>query len=290
MKLLRALAFALAVCSVPAAHAIGDSGGCGDPLGGNLGTALKSGNTEAIKAALNAWLDASERNLGTLKHLSLQALGTDARLNWRNQQALNLIEGNHEKGAVCVPGPLLPVAMNAGNVEGTQYLLNQPVGVKPRVPEKVLFTCNDDSPTNEQRSRRREAFALVLDTGQVDINARERNRTALETCNDVALLSLFLERGATLDTESKVRFDVLDQAIESAVMFDETSFTARKLLALERAKFFSERLTRSIRGRNVEAQARRSCNSVRQGKQWNVETCRALAKFIVAAPGTFGEP
>lgn len=294
MKLLGTLALAsvLMACCLPGAHAIGDSGGCGDPLGGRLGTALKSGNSQAIEAALNDWLDYREKSLSTFKRLSLQAGGADARRTWRNQLALNLIEGNHEKGETCVPGALLPVAMNAGNVEGTQYLLNQPVGVKPSVPARVLFTCNDEYPADEKRARRRQAFALVLDTERVNINARigERNRTALETCHDVALLSLFLERGATLDTESEFRFEVLDQAIESAVTTEENSYIARRARALERAKFFSERITRSIRGRKVEARARHSCNLVIREKRWNPMSCAELAKFIVAAPGTFGDP
>lgn len=294
MKRLRELAWVAVLFAfiVPAAHAIGDSGGCGDPLDGGLGKALRSGDAQEIEAELNKWLDNREKNLTALKRVAAPAKGTDAWRAGRSRQALNLIEGRHDKNDFCVPGALLPVAMNAGNVEGTRYLLGRPFGVDPGIPQGILFSCNYGSATEEQRVRRRQTYALVLDTERVDINARlgGRGRTALETCQDVLLLSLFMERGANLDTESASRFEVLDQAIEAALSGGDIGFTVPKGAALERAKFFSEKLTRSIRGRHIEARVRSACTPTVQGERRNLQACRALATFILATPGTFGEP
>lgn len=94
MKRLRELAsVAVFVAFIaPAAHAIGGSGGCGDPLDRGLGKALRSGDTQEIEAELNKWLDNKERILTTLKRVAAPAKGTDAWRAWRSQQALNLIE------------------------------------------------------------------------------------------------------------------------------------------------------------------------------------------------------
>jgi hypothetical protein len=226
---------------------------------------------------------------------SLIGATAEGQQAWRREQVRNLIQGTHEKGAVCVPGPLLVAAVHAGNVEVVRFLLHKPMGVEPQVPGNILFSCNDSHlrsgfDSADARLRRREAFALVLDTGVIDVNAAgPSGRDILHTCHDPELLELFLERGARLDTESASRFDVLDQAVRDAASYEEGSYTAKRLRGLERARLFSRLVSTSIRGRPVEGQVRRSCNRVVNGQRWNPETCRALATFIKAAPGTFGE-
>jgi len=285
---------ALVLGGMSVAHAIGDSGGCADPLGGPLGRALKTGKPQDVAQAIGDWVAHKQKSQGLVRS-SLIGATAERQQAWRREQALKLIQGIHEKGAVCVPGPLLPVAVLAGNVEVVRFLLHKPLEVQPQVPGNILFFCNDSHLKSGVDSadaplRRRDAFALVLDSGKIDLNATGPNgRDALHTCHDPELLELFLERGARLDTESVSRFEVLDQAVRDAVMYQEGSYTAKRLRGLERARLFSRHVSTSIRGRPVEAHVRRSCNLMIRDQRWNPETCRALATFIKAAPGTFGD-
>ena len=113
------------VCCTAPAHAIGDSGGCGDPTSGPLGKALKGGSASDVERELLAWVTYAEKSQGVLR----KVLVTETkRQEWRKQRVRELIEGVHEKGAICVPGPLLPVALGAGNVEVARYLVGTPAG------------------------------------------------------------------------------------------------------------------------------------------------------------------
>jgi hypothetical protein len=284
------LAVLLAAGCITTAHAIGDSGGCGDPLSGPLGRALKGGTPQDVESAINTWIDAKQSSAGIVASLAQRARKVGGEQGWRRQQTLNLIEGKHEKDASCVPGPLLTVALLAGNVDVVQFLLNRPLGVEPRVPPGILFSCNDAVEIGAQRASRREAFARILDTKTVDLNeSNDRGRTLLLVCRDPQLLALFLERGARLDLQSENRFDPLDAAIRDAVSTQEGSYTALRMYAVERARLFAKLISGSIRGRSVEAHARYSCNLVVHGQRWNPTTCHELSTFIKAAPGTFGE-
>jgi hypothetical protein len=284
------LAATLAIAILPRAHAIGDSGGCADPLGGPLGQALKTGGPAAVEKALDAWVDARQSSLSRMAQAAQRAVGSDEKGSLRRKAIQNLIEGVHEKGASCVPGPLLIAAVHAGNLEVVRYLLDKPMGIEAKVPPQILFSCNDPGMYQELRLRRNQAFALVLDSGKIDVNAsRADGRTALQVCNDPELLKLLLARGARYDTESAARFDLLDRAILDAVGSQEGGYTAERLYAVERARLFASLITSSIRGRPAEERARYSCHLVIQGKRWNPQTCQTLATFIKAAPGTFGD-
>ncbi|MES2993456.1 MAG: hypothetical protein V4844_18680, partial [Pseudomonadota bacterium] len=288
------LAVVIAFCAIPMANAIGDSGGCGDPSGGPLGKALKSGRSEDVEREVLNWISYKEKNLGVAtKFTHLLAGGDKARQQWRQQQALDLLEGTHDKNAVCVPVPLLPVAVRAGNLGVVRFLLGTPMGMSLKMPPGILFSCDYDMLlTDEQRTRRRVAFSLVLDTKLVDVNALQRGRTILQECTEPELVTLFVERGANINVESNandVPQNLLEIAILDAVGSEEGGYTAKRLHGVERARIYSRLIADSINGRPVERRIRWSCNLRIGEKRWNAETCRQLSTFIKASPGTFGE-
>lgn len=280
---------AAAVCTTPA-HAIGDSGGCGDPTSGPLGKALKAGSAADVERELMAWIAYEEKNQGVLRRAFLTDL---QKQEWRKRRLRELIEGVHEKGAFCVPGPLLPIALRAGNVEVARYLVGTPAGVSPRLPPRILFSCEHDYSEDEDfRSRRRKAFEAVLQTGQVNLVELEDGWTILQRCTEPELLVLFVQYGARLDVVSNRTgqpYNLLDLAVLAAVDSQEDGGTARRLHGLERARLFARLVTNSIEGRPIEQRIRWACNLQIKGKRWNPVSCNALAGFVKASPGTFGE-
>ncbi|GAA5162115.1 hypothetical protein [Viridibacterium curvum] len=292
LKLILSVVAALSPMSF--AHAIGDSGGCGDPLGGPLGKAIKSGPPQEVEHEIARWVDYKEKNLAWTKKLLFLAPGGDtARQQWRQQQTRNLLEGSHEKDAVCAPGPLLPAAVRSGNLEVVRFLLGSPMGLSLKVPENILFSCDYSIlHTDEQRAFRRAAFALILDTRKANVNALWRGRTVLQECNEPELITLFIEHGAntTIETGNPgYKENLLDRAVVDAVGVEEGSYTAKRLHGIERARIYASVLPASIEGRSAEKRANHSCNLFINGKRWNPKTCRELSTFIKASPGTFGE-
>jgi hypothetical protein len=286
---------ALALGSFLPAHAAGGSSGCSDARNGPLGQALKVGKPADVEREITRWLDAREQGLGLGTQATHAVLGEGRRQEWRAQETRNLVEGVQDEAA-CAPTPLLPVAMQAGNLDVVRFLLGKPLGVSPRMPPAILFSCKDEAPQGQDaKARRQEAFTLVLATGAVDMNGRNaEGRTVLQACYEPELLALFVKRGARLDVEigsgATVR-NPLEQAIVDAVQFKEGSPQARRLHGLERARLFagaSGASGGSIRGRPIEARIRGTCNLVLKGRRWNPETCGELAGFIQASPGTFG--
>jgi hypothetical protein len=263
------------------AHAIGDSGGCMDFGSSTLGKALKDGTPLQVEREIKTWVEKfTPRSLWSRS---------------RQQDILNLIQGTHGKYAVCAPGALLPIAINAGNVEVTRFLLAKPLGVDPKIPRNILFfTCDYQySMSESQRIARSRAIAALLDTKAVDVNAlRDDRYSILEECKQPELVSLYLERGARADVEitnASGTLNMLESAILDALMFDENSSTAQAQHAIERAKLFSRAVTDSIVGRQFEHRIRYMCKPRENGRIWNPRTCRELSTFIKATPGIFGE-
>jgi hypothetical protein len=276
-------------CTAPA-HAIGDSGGCGDWTGGPLGKALKGGSVADVERELLAWVAYAEKSQGILA----KVLTTESkRKEWRKQRLRELVEGVHEKGAVCRPGPLVPVALRAGNVEVVRYLIGTPAGVNPRLPPRILFSCEHDYSEDEDlRNRRRKTFELILQTKQVDVHELEEGWTILQRCTEPELLTLFVDHGARLDvvsTRTGQPYNLLDLAVLATVDTDENGVMAKRLHAMERAKLFARLITNSIEGRPIEQRIRWSCNLQIDGKRWNPASCKALSGFVRASSGTFGE-
>ena len=75
------------------------------------------------------------------------------------------------------------------------------MGVSPKVPKKILFvSCKTlYSERGDLRVRRRQAFEVLLKTGQVDLNELDDNFTILERCYEPELVTLFVEYGARTD-------------------------------------------------------------------------------------------
>ena len=265
----------------PVALAIGDSGGCGDPLSGPLGQALKAGSATDVEREILSWVSREEKRRGTL----VNVFTTESqKAQWRKLRTRELIEGVHEKDAFCRPGALLGTALQAGNLEVVRYLTGTPAGVIPKVPPGILFVCEHNYSENDEfRARRRRAFELVLQTHKVDINYQGNGgRTILQSCLEPELIDLFVAYGAPMD------ISLLDGAVSSAVRTEEDSTIADSLHALERAKIYARLLSYSIQGRDIEQRARQSCNRLINGKRWNQKNCKALSEFIKAEPGTFG--
>jgi len=193
---------------------------------------------------------------------------------------------------VCAPGPLLPAAIESGNLEVVRFLLGSPMGLSLKVPENILFSCNySNLYTDEQRALHRAAFALILDSRKANVNALWRGRTVLQECYEPELVTLFIEHGAntTIVTgSSDYKVTLLDQAVLDALGFEEGSYVAKRYYGIERARIYSSILPAPIE-RHVENRAYGSCNLLINGKRWNPNTCRELSTFIKASPGTFGE-
>jgi hypothetical protein len=275
------VAILLGPFAVLMAHAIGDSGGCMDFGSSPLGKALRDGAPLQVEREIMAWVEKfAPRSLWSRS---------------RKQDILNFIQGSHAKNAVCAPGALLPIAINAGNVEVTRFLLAKPLGVDPKIPRNILFfTCDYQvSMSEDQRNARIRAIAALLDSKAVEVNAlRDDRYSILEECKQPELLSLYLEHGARADVEitnASGTMNILESAILDALMFDEDSSTAQAHHAVERAKLFSRALTDSIVGRQFEHRIRNSCKPRENDRIWNPRTCRELSTFIKATPGIFGE-
>lgn len=215
-------------------HAFGS--GCSDPLGGPFGKAIKSGSPQDVEREIARWVDYKEKNLAPTKKLLFLAPGGDtAKQQWRQRQTLNLLEGSHEKDAACAPGPLLPAAISSGNLEVVRFLLGSPMGLSLKIPENILFSCNYSIlHTDEQRTLRRAAFALILDSRKAIVNGLWRGRTVLQECYEPELVTLFIEHGAntTIETgDSGYKENLLDRAVMDAAGFEEGSYTARSAAA-----------------------------------------------------------
>jgi hypothetical protein len=289
VKLLLALTFLLSVASN--AYAIG--GGCVDTLGGSLGAAIKTGLPQDLEREIAKRVDYKQERLGFSKKLVLAAGGEPARLTWRREAALKLIEGKFDYNEHCSPGPLLEAAVRFGNLEIIRYLLGSPMGLNPEVPEGILFACNDsDLRTDEQKARRREAMALILDLGKANVHSKLRDRTILQECTEPGLIQLFIERGADVTVETGDpgrKVNLLDAAVMDAMGFDENSYTQKWLHGIERARIYARILPATIVGRSSERRIAGSCTQLIGGKPWNPRTCRELATFIKASPGTFAQ-
>lgn len=261
--------------------------GCGNRLHSPLGKALTTGTTEELETAIQKWLDYKEK---------IKNVPQNDKMQWRAHEVKNLIEGQHEKDAVCELGPLLSVAAQAGNLDVVRYLLDTPMGIKPSIPADILFSCGDGTydvnMTHEQQIRRREAFALILDTNALDVNSRRNGLTPIQACVAPELLSLFLERGANpnvvFNSAAYSNVSLLDKAVDDAVGYKEGSWTARRLRGFDRAKLFASVGMDSIVGHSIETKVRYLCNLVINEERWNDNTCRELSKFIKASAGTFG--
>ena len=167
------------------------------------------------------------------------------------------------------------------------------MGLSPKVPENILFSCGYPIlDTDEQRALRRAAFALVLDTRKANVNAIWRGRTILQECYEPELVTLFIEYGANATVETGGPGDkenILDQAVIEALRIEEGSYTAKRLHGVERARIYASIIPASIEGRSAETHANVLCNLVLNSGRWNPNTCRELSTFIKAALGTFGE-
>lgn len=288
-----AITLALALNGMSIAYAIGGSGGC-DPLRGALGQTIQHGTPADVERELKKWVDNKERGLSTIAVLRIS--GEKKKEEWRRRQTLNLIEGAHEKGAVCVLGPLLPVAADAGNLEVVRFLLDRPLGLTPGIPTMVLFYSCDNGryvPSEDQRRLRRQAYAMILDAaaGTINLDGNRRDgSTLLQSCKDPELVSLFVERGARLDILSRNGRTPLEEAVIEAVELgeDEAIPTVRSY-ALKRASLLARLTPNAQLKSGVEDRVSVSCNRIMSdGRRWNPKTCRELAKFIKASPGTFG--
>lgn len=274
-------------------YAIGDSGGCGDPLAGSLGEALRSGTPEQLENTIRKWVALKEEHLSTKEKLAfLFNGGNDARARWRAKQIENIIEGVHEKNASCVPGPLFPIAVHAGNIAVVRFLLSEPMGVSPTISTDFLFACEtSQTMKDEERQRRLKAYEFVLDAKKIDLHEERYAIAALWACKEPDLLTLFLKRGAkpnVLDSRRGGQV-FLENAVLDAVGYEEGGYIARKLHGIERARIFSELGLTTIAGSPVEMEVRRKCNHVINGKRWNENTCKTLATFVNASHGTFGD-
>lgn len=292
------IAFMGLLLPMSSAYAIGDSGGC-NPDASPLGRALKHGAPQDLENVIVRFIDSQEEKL-VLKKLQFMLPGGDeARQSWRQEMARTVLEGTYKRKTSCRRGHLLPVAIRNANLEVVRYLLGSPMGLTLNVPEDILFNCKYTSPfyTDDQRRRRRDAFALILQMKKADVNAPVGKGAMvsdylLGVCNEPELIELFLEYGADASLEYGVRGkeeNLRDRAILDALRVMEGGSVARNYHGVERARIYSRILGPSIEGRHVEERARRFCNQLIGGERWNSNTCRELSTFIKAAPGTFGE-
>ncbi len=261
-------------------------------MGSALEKAVKTGAPVDVEREMLKWLDDQDRRRGLLASVSQALSGVR-----QPQRLARLIEGAHEKDAVCAPRALLPLALNQGNVEVVRFLLGQPLGVKPRVPPHILFAyslCSAESGFDEaRRARRREAYALLLEAGDVDVNARSRfGQTVLQTCFEPELVSLFIEKGARTDVESgqgSGRLNLLEQALLDALVVAAEGGNADRRHGLARVRLFASLMSNSVRGRPVERTVRGRCATVLQGQRPYAAACRRLSGLVDATPGTWGE-
>jgi hypothetical protein len=289
-----AIAVAAVFSTIPVAHAIGGSVGCGgDWIDGPLGKAVTSGTPDEFRRAVTNWIDRAEKEdlggLGRLQHFA----SSSARQRWRDKKTLDLLEGNLAKDDGCAPRSQVAAAIRAGNVEVMRFLVGTPMGVSPKVwPITMFHACEySSSQTEETRARRREAVGLLLESGKVHVNARYRGETILQYCKEPELVTLFIERGAIMVErgEPGYRENLLDLAIHDAISTEEGGYTAARLHAVERARLFSRHLPPSIEGRRIEQYVRSTCNRDDRDVLGKPNTCRELSTFIKAAPGTFGQ-
>ncbi|TWO64464.1 hypothetical protein FN976_28045 [Caenimonas sedimenti] len=284
MKL--ALAIAVAASMTSAAHAIG--GGCGDWLERPMGKAATSGTPADVQREITTWLDAKAKEVSLLQSLKHFASGL-AKQRWRERWLQGLMfSGLSSEDEVCAPGPLLPAAIRAGNLEVVRFLTGSPLGVKPDIPPYVLFNACDFiySPASGELARRRAAVALLLDSRKVNLNATYRDRPILHMCKAPELVSLYVERGADTryeEGEGVYRKNLLEIAVGEAMRFSEDT-TTDTVQGVERARIFASVLAPTITGRTQE-HVREACN---RSPPWNPKTCRALSTFIQAPAGTFG--
>ncbi len=289
-------AFGMALVGISSANAVG---GAGCYFGNTaIGLAVATGTSADFERAVAQRMDEDEQqNYKNSGFLSLDEKAS--RTEWRQKRTKLLLEGNHPVG--CTPS-LLPEAIGKGNIDVVSFLINRPFGIDLRVNINTINVCHSWPYrlrlNDEERAKRRKALAFVLDAIDIDLNSPATNGlTVLQTCPEIELLDLFVERGARVDTESDkwsinassgMRMTLLELAIADALFFVDSSYTAQNLNGLERARFFSKMLPNSIQGRPVEPYVRRACDLSSSG-QWHQETCRALRMFIKATPGTFGE-
>jgi len=279
----------LALCAAPSVYGIGDSGGC---IASPLESAVKTGTPADVERELKQWLEIQSQSRSLVAKLSRAIEGVSEK-----QRIAKLIEGVHEEGEICRPRALLPLAIRHGNVEVVRLLLGRPLDVKPRIPPHILFVhslCSHESRLDEgQRARRREAHALLLESGEVDVNARSGfGQTILQTCFEPELVSLFIERGARTDVEwgqGIDRLNLIEQAMLEALVVSADGVLADRRHGVARVKLFSSFMSNSTRGRPVEQKLRTKCAFVVSGKRHYAEACRVLSGLVDATPGTFGD-
>lgn len=264
-------------CVLSLAFAIGDSGGCGNLERLPLGKALRNGTPQDIDKAILEWVDREAPRFSITYS--------------REQAILNLIEASYgnKKPPPCVPNaPLIFYALDAGNAEAVRHLLGKPVGVKPRVPPRVLFYCEyrwysaSSPPAN-----RRRAYEVLFERKAVEVSGPPNGVSVLGVCKEPELVALFLEHGARPDVDfdqGGEKINYLEMAIRDALQFDEDSYTAQKLYALERIKLFSKYMPASIEGRPYQSHIRQSCSRIIGGKPWNPRNCKALQLLVRGAP------
>lgn len=269
----------LGPCAASMALAIGDSGGCLDLGRQPLGKALREGTPQDVDAAI----------LQRVDHEAPRFSLTYSR----EQGILNLIQASYKKPPPCAPNALLYYALDAGNAEVVRHLVGTPLGVKPRVPPYVLFSCNTQwNITPETRAARRRAYAVLFERNLVDVHATRNGASALAVCKEPELVSLYLEQGARPDVDlnqASERINYLEMAMLDALQIDEDSHAARWLHALERIKLFSQYMPASIEGRPFQSHIRKSCSLTIGGKPWNPKTCEALQTLVRGAPALVAE-
>jgi hypothetical protein len=271
--------------------------GCGSLEGSPLGKAAREGNRAQFDRAIQDMVADDERSLGrpVVIKLSMQSRGLE---KWRLDRTRSILNGNHPPRTACGWGPLLPLAVNAGNLEVVRYLLNHPVGVDPiaaeyvkgRLHRTMFMTCRYDSTMDDDRRQRRlQAFAMALESNKSALNTiSDDGYTALKGCNEPEIVSLYLSYGAdpTLGLRPNEP-NLLEVAIRDAIGFQPGSYTDQSRHGLSRVRLWAQHGMKSIVGRPSEREIEFTCNDG-WGLGWHMDTCRTLATFIEASPGVFG--
>lgn len=220
MLLYRFVFIFLAIACSQMAYAIGDSGGCGSVENSALGQALMYGS--AAEAERQIQIRVEEQPTDYLAFLKLFLRGGNLH-DWKIRNTKEVIAGTTR--TLCSPGPLLRVAVSAGNVEVVKHLLTHPAGVDPNGPifdkngsiySTLFMSCRTGVPlSGGARERRRLTFQLALEASGSDINFVDATgRTAISTCFEADLVELYLSHGAKLPMGQQ---SLLDSSISRAV-------------------------------------------------------------------------
>lgn len=230
------LAATLCLLAHTAAFAIGDSGGHGGcPSFVALYAALPKGTALQVEAAIRKDLTPTQTARSWWSWLTAPSTSP------QRSPSSAAIRDAVTNGPCPGPNKPLDYAVRAGNIEATQYLLDN--GADPSAfdgSDTLYVRCEtyiysgtrneaaDDDP------RRLQAYELTIDRGG-DVNRRNsRGRNALHECHSMPYLKLLVAKGAKLDQGH------LDRAFFDALGTEPGEYTARRLNAYQRIEYFLE--------------------------------------------------